>query len=71
MPRVTADLTPDLHHELRDWLTHAARELSLTRVTWQDVASILVEKLTTDSTLSASVLEAVRADRVGETGGDR
>ncbi|OXR40261.1 hypothetical protein B7C42_07686 [Nocardia cerradoensis] len=66
MPRVTADLSADLHHELRAWLADSARELGVTRVTWQSVAEVLVQQLTTDPELTQAVRDRLAAASAGE-----
>jgi hypothetical protein len=66
MPRVTADLSAELHHELRSWLADSAKELAVPRVTWQSVAEVLVRQLTTDPVLSQAVRNRLADPGAGE-----
>lgn len=66
MPRVTADLSAELHHELRSWLADSAKELAVPRVTWQSVAEVLVRQLTTDPVLSQAVRNRLADPDAGE-----
>ncbi|MFG3525090.1 hypothetical protein ACGF5S_32865 [Nocardia nova] len=63
---MTADLSADLHHDLRAWLADSARELGITRVTWQSVAEVLVQQLTTDPDLTQAVRDRLAPANVGE-----
>lgn len=53
--RVTVDFQPVDFRELNAWLTDAAEELGVSRVTKQDVIKALVKRLMTDETLARSI----------------
>lgn len=67
--RLTVDLTPTLHGDLKSWTAFAANELDLSGVAAADVVRILVRRLTMtrrdpdyDETLTPHLLEAVLHD---------
>ena len=58
--RVTVDFQPVDFHNLNDWLTEAAKELGVSRVTKQDVIKTLVKRLITDETLARKIRDDIQ-----------
>ncbi|NAS27510.1 hypothetical protein GT755_38315 [Herbidospora sp. NEAU-GS84] len=54
--RVTVDLPPTQHRELKAWAAAAAEELGRARVTNQDIMKALLARMFADSTLADQII---------------
>ncbi|BBY07970.1 hypothetical protein [Mycobacterium noviomagense] len=61
--RRTVDLTPAQHRALDIWQREAADRLGVSRVTGQEVLSVLIDQLLTNRELSAQITRAIRSRR--------
>jgi len=60
--RVTVDFQPVDFRNLNAWLTDAAEQLGVSRVTKQDVIKTLVKRLLTDETLARKIRDDLQKD---------
>lgn len=58
--RITVDLPPSRHDDMKRWNLEAARELGRSRITAQDLVNTLVHRVLSDETLSRKIRDDLR-----------
>lgn len=58
--RITVDLPPSRHDDMKRWTLDTARELGRTRITAQDLVNTLVHRMLSDETLAQQVKDDLR-----------
>jgi len=61
--RITVDLPPEVYRQLQEWVTKAAGELDIPRLTLADAVRAMVRVTAVDDRISAVVVDTIRREK--------
>jgi hypothetical protein len=61
--RITVDLPPEAYRQLQEWVTKAAGELDIPRLTLADAVRAMVRVTAIDDGISAVVVDTIRREK--------
>ena len=60
---ITVDLQPEVYRQLQEWVTKAAGELDIPRLTLADAVRAMVRVTAVDDGISAVVIDTIRREK--------